>query len=237
MPRTIIVSDLHGDSSLLESALAHAEFSDADSLVIAGDLVDVGPDDTIALAESLGARVLAGNHEVSAAIGLRISPQHASSLERGAEFAERMISGEWPIALDVDGWLVTHAGISLTLDDIIIRAGYSAAAIAEDLNARFVEEMRAAVADAPLEWDSLSRFRILGSQMGPLWFRPIEPMHIPGGVRQIVGHTPPDFLGMAQVDRLTALGWLLVEPGGHEAEGGFRYAVVEDGAARVVEGR
>jgi hypothetical protein len=237
VPRTIIVSDLHGDSGLLERAIAHAGLAEDDTLIVAGDLIDVGPDDTIGAAESAGAVILAGNHEVSAAIGLRISPQHAESLERGPEFAQRMISGEWPLAVAVDGWLVTHAGISLTLDDMVIRAEYDAATIAADLNARFAEELSAAVAHGPLDWDELGRYRLLGSQMGPLWFRPIEPRHIPGGVRQIVGHTPPDFLGAGQLERLTALGWLLVEPGGHGVDGGFRYAVIDsDGAACVVDG-
>ena len=112
MPRTIVVSDLHGTTSLLERALEHSGFGANDTLVVAGDLIDVGGDDTVALAESLGATVLAGNHEVAAAMGLlRISPQNPDSLTRGPEFAGRFATGEWALAAAADGWLITHAGV------------------------------------------------------------------------------------------------------------------------------
>ncbi|TLM97281.1 MAG: hypothetical protein FDZ75_04850 [Actinobacteria bacterium] len=236
MPRTIVVSDLHGSRAALERVLEHAGFGDGDRLVVAGDLVDVGSDDTVGFAESLGATILAGNHEVSAALGLRIAPQNVETLLRGPEFAERMLDGRWKLAVEVDGWLVTHAGVSVALDDLVARAGYDAGALALDLNERFRRELAAAREEGPLEWQDMERYRLVGGELGPLWFRPTMLSRIPSGLRQIVGHTPPDVLGDALVTRLESYGWLLVESGGHGAAH-VRYAVVEpSGEAHVVVG-
>jgi len=235
--RTIVVSDLHGRADLLTRALDHAAFGGSDSLVIAGDLVDVGSDDTIALAEELGATVLAGNHEVSAAIGLRISPQNPETLAMGPELARRFASGEWPLALAVDGWLITHAGVSVTLDDIVMRAGGDPQAVSVSLNELFRAEMSSAVRRMPVTWEDLASFRLIGGEMGPLWFRPMSLHHVPSGLRQVVGHTPPEMLSESQLASLEARGWRLVEPGNRgEAGASYRYAVIEDGEAVVHAG-
>jgi len=238
LPRTIVVSDLHGNAALLERALEHAQFaSGEDRLIVAGDLVDVGSDDTIALAEQLGATVLAGNHEVSAAIGLRISPQNPETLARGPEFAGRFASGEWPLAVAVDGWLVTHAGVSVALDDIVIMAGHDVETVADRLNELFRTEISSAVRRMPITWEGLTSFRLIGGEMGPLWFRPTSLHHVPSGLRQVVGHTPPEMLSPAQLASLDSRGWRLVEPGRRGDPGaGFRYALIENGDAEVVTG-
>ncbi len=248
MPRTIVLSDLHGRTAPLRAALAHARYSADDVLVLAGDLVDVGNDDVIAYAEELGAVVLAGNHEVAAALGLRIAPQHASSLERGPEFAERFISGEWPLAYAAGDWLITHAGISVTLADIVDRYRGDVAAIAERLNELFAEEMAQASTEVPLLWESLDRYRILGSSGGPLWFRPIGCEQMASGLRQVIGHTAPELYDDLTLSGLRACGVLLVESSGHGSlaageqrvdrflNPSFRYVIIEDGEARLVEG-
>ena len=197
----------------------------------------MGRDDTVALAEQLGATVLAGNHEVSAAIGLRISPQNPETLARGPEFASRFASGEWPLAVAVDGWLVTHAGVSVALDDIVMMAGHDVGVLAENLNELFRDEMSSAVQRVPITWDSLTSFRLIGGEMGPLWFRPTSLHHVPGGLRQVVGHTPPEMLSPAHRSALESRGWRLVEPGRRGDRGaGFRYALIEEGEARVISG-
>jgi len=235
VPRTFVVSDLHGNNALLERILDHAGYAQGDRLVVAGDLVDVGTDDTIALAESLGAIILAGNHEIAAALGVRISPQNPSSLSRGPDFAGRFASGEWPMAVEVDGWLITHAGVSVALDDIIARADGDAAAVASELNRLFVDEVTRAVRSMPLAPEDLDRFRLIGGELGPLWFRPTDLARIPSGLKQVAGHTPPELFSSMELAALESRGWRLIEPGGHGGEiGGVRYAVIEDGQATVV---
>ncbi len=234
MPRTIVVSDLHGNTSLLERALEHSGFGANDTLVVAGDLIDVGADDTVALAESLGATVLAGNHEVAAAMGLRISPQNPDSLTRGPEFAGRFATGEWALAAAADGWLITHAGVSIALDDVIAKAHGDIEALAHELNRQFRDEVSRAVRSMPLGPEDLDRFRLIGGEMGPLWFRPTDLARIPGGLRQIAGHTPPELFSAGELAALESRGWRLVEPGGHVGEIVARYAVIENGDAHVV---
>lgn len=233
--RTIVVSDLHGTAALLERSLADAAFTDEDTLIIAGDLLDGGSDDTVGLAESLGATVLAGNHEVSAALGVIIAPQDASTRRRASELRERFSSGEWPLAAAADGWLVTHAGLSVEFRHLIEQAAADPARLAARLNDDFRREVDEASKAMRRGGVALERFPLLGSAMGPLWFRPFDLTDIPAGIRQIVGHTAPELLGEKVSARLAERGWRLVEPGGHRGRRpAYRYAVVEGGQTRVV---
>lgn len=203
--------------------------------MVAGDLLDGGPDDTVAAAEALGAEILAGNHEVSAALGIIITPQDASTRQRAAELSDRFASGEWGLATAADGWLITHAGVSVALEDVVQRAGRDAHAVADSLNELFIAEFVQAARDSRLSWVDLERYRLIGGAMGPLWFRPHDLSMIPGGLKQIAGHTAPEYLGASLTNDLAAAGWLLVEPGGHRGRRpAFRYAVIEDGVASVV---
>lgn len=238
MARTIVMSDLHGQIAPLTAALEHAGFGPDDALVVAGDLVDVGIEDAVGYAESLGAVILAGNHEVAAALGLRIAPQDPESLLRGPEFAEKFVTGAWKLAHVAENHLITHAGVSSALSDIISAHGEDLEGLADDLNARFAAEVEQAFANSPLTWEDLERYRLIGSNMGPLWFRPWSVAQLPSGIRQIVGHTPPELLPGDLPRALSSAGWLMVEPGGHGAPGGahFRYALVENGVAAIIEG-
>lgn len=236
--RTIVLSDIHGYVALLENALRHAGFSEGDQLVIAGDLVDIGPDECLRAAEEHGARILAGNHEVAAAIGLDITPQNPDTPERGPDFAGRFVSGEWPLAFAVDGWLITHAGISSSFAREIKATRGDADKLAATLNEEFREEMERFLAGELTVW-SASRARIVMSESGPLWFRPRHLDWVPDGLRQIAGHTPPELLTRDGLAAIKSRGMLLTDPGVHLAEqigGRYRYAVIEDGLAYVVSG-
>ncbi len=65
MSRTIIVGDVHGCARELEDLLSYVGFGKRDKLVLVGDLVVRGPKphDVVALARSLGASAVRGNHE------------------------------------------------------------------------------------------------------------------------------------------------------------------------------
>lgn len=236
MARTIVVSDIHGFRNLLEGALEHAGFSADDRLIVAGDLIDVGQDDIVGLTRELGGTILAGNHEVAAALGLAITPQNPESRARAAEFAEALASGEWPLAASADGWIVTHAGLSVALDDFLRPLAADLDAIVSELNDRFVAEMAEARGRDAHDWPSMERFRLLGGQLGPLWFRPLATADLLG-VRQVAGHTPVGHYTPAAVNSFAAAGLLLVDAGGHlrNDPGRFRYALIEDGEARVVD--
>lgn len=236
--RTIILSDIHGFAPLLERALAHARPQPADRIVIAGDLVDLGTDDVVALAEKHGAEVLAGNHEVAAALGIRIAPQNLETRARQAEFAERILSGAWQLATVASGWLVTHAGVSRAFLPLWDEAGGDLERFATALNVRFLLEVREyAAGRMPIERDGVPGLVTLG--VGPLWFRPHEAADALPGVRQIAGHTPPEALDPETVEQLRERDFLLTDPGAHVSGPGtdrFRYVVVDaDGTARAVQ--
>ncbi len=64
--RLVIVGDVHGQKSVLENLLEKVSFDgETDHLVLVGDLVNKGPDSAgvVALAMSLGASAVRGNHE------------------------------------------------------------------------------------------------------------------------------------------------------------------------------
>ena len=238
MARTIIVSDLHGYPELLDNALEDAAFGEGDRLVVAGDLVDVGPGDCIAAAEGHGAVILAGNHEVSAALGLPIWPQNPETPARGPELARRFLTGEWPLAAAVEGWLVCHGGISVLFRDLIAQAGGDAEMLASALNESFRAEIRDLL-DADMTIDDEGRSLLVSNELGPLWFRAGRADLVADGLRQVAGHTPCELFSPAQLAALARKDFLLTDPGAHlerDPRRHVRYVVIEDGEARLVGG-
>lgn len=237
MRRTIVISDLHGFEFLLDNALADAGYTRGDRLIVAGDLIDIGPDDCVTAAQRKGATILAGNHEVSAALGVDIAPQNRESPAKGPKFARRFVSGDWPLAVAVEGWLITHGGLSTLFEDDIERAGHDPELIAASLNERFRGELRRFLQGGVSMW-GLGRSRIIGSEFGPLWFRGALANQVPDGLRQIVGHTPCELFSAEQVRALSSKPFLLVDPGAHLEPDvhRFRYAIIENGEAEVVAG-
>jgi Calcineurin-like phosphoesterase superfamily domain len=63
--RIAIFADIHGNLPAFEAALAHVRRQGVDQLVLAGDIVNGGPDSPSCwqLAQSLGCPLLRGNHE------------------------------------------------------------------------------------------------------------------------------------------------------------------------------
>lgn len=63
--RIAIFADIHGNLPAFEAALAHVRQQGVDQLVLAGDIVNGGPDSRACwqLAQSLGCPLLRGNHE------------------------------------------------------------------------------------------------------------------------------------------------------------------------------
>ena len=143
-----------------------------------------------------------------------------------------LTSGSWRLAAEADGVLITHAGVSEGLRDKYEKAG-GVAEFAARLNAGFqravydVAENNVALEDAD-----------------PLWWRPGRGDPPLEGVVQVMGHTPIEFYNRPDAAELMEqLGLYLVDPWVRGwRERGFappvpvRYAVIEDGVVRVVEG-
>lgn len=164
--RTIIFSDVHGEPSVIRAVLAHSEFDpDRDRLIFAGDAIEVGRDSAgaLELLEEIGAEFLVGNHEYAV---FADGPLEFQPLEPGVETTvmNRMGRGEWKLAAEADGILVTHAGVGQFFAEEFeqLTALGTVADFVDMLNEEFREalECRSLVLDGVCDAN------------GPLWFRP-----------------------------------------------------------------
>jgi hypothetical protein len=118
MTRTIVVGDVHGCSSELETLLDTVSFGVTDRLVMVGDLVARGPDSrgVLALVRGAGGRSVLGNHEAKLLAwrerGVALRPLHL-------EVAESLSDEDWDMLRAMPLWLdlpehgarVVHAGV------------------------------------------------------------------------------------------------------------------------------
>ena len=192
----------------------------------------MSPENRRQLLGELGAEFLVGNHEWGAFIDWGFEPL-AAEVE---EAVRRHIAvGDWPLAAEADGVLITHAGISATWAGLY-------AAVARGEVARFVRALNAGFRGA-VELGALAAGGVVADD-GPLWWRPHgrDGVGLPGVV-QVCGHTPRQIMRAWVPDEsLGAHGLHLVDPWvrGWEKRGfgpptPVRYAVIEDGAVRVVD--
>jgi hypothetical protein len=116
--RTIVVGDVHGCSSELETLLERVSFGQGDRLVMAGDLVARGPDSpgVLALVRQAGGRSVLGNHEAKLLAwrerGTPLRPVHMHVAEALTDEDWEML-GTMPLWLDLPehGARVVHAGL------------------------------------------------------------------------------------------------------------------------------
>ncbi len=122
MNRTIIIGDVHGCSSELESLLKKLEVTKEDELIAVGDLVRKGPDSGSVISwamETPNLRCVLGNHEtrlldrwVAGEAPDRGSPDEEILRQLGDRYDEAMaFIKSWPLYLERDGFFVVHAGI------------------------------------------------------------------------------------------------------------------------------
>ena len=88
MRRVAILSDVHGHLQSLEAVLADAHAAGATEIVVAGDIVNFGPDSPAVVdrLRACGAQMIRGNHEVEL-VATYLTPQMPDFLARGARFA------------------------------------------------------------------------------------------------------------------------------------------------------
>jgi hypothetical protein len=256
--RTFVLSDAHGHPELIEQALDHGGFRPGqDHFVYAGDLLDRGPDSAgcIELVQRYATEVLVGNHEMAVMLDfdmwgtdwdsrefrqllldkvLGAAPPLEAAPDAGAPpraAAEHAAPGPdaWKVATCHQGVLITHAGVSTRYQAALDQDCHGdPVQLAAYLNAEFLAAVRRELETG--EWDEDG---ILG-RSGPLWFRPLPYAdRLPlAGVRQVVGHTPPQ-------PELEAHAFWMVDPcvwmSMMDASWRVRCAVIEDGGVNVVE--
>jgi hypothetical protein len=233
--RTLVFSDVHGEPAIITAVVEHSGFDPrTDRLIFAGDAVEVGRDSLgcLELLDELGAECLVGNHEFGVFTGW---PIESEPIEPGVlrRVSDDLASGRWHLAAEADGVLITHAGLGDGFLADFESAG-SAASLAERLNTEFARAIEAG---------ELAGGRVVDTE-GPLWWRPGmggEPLP---GLTQVIGHTPVEVMHQPGAAELwAARGIYLIDPWvrgwrqrGFEPPVPVRYAVIEDGSVRVVEG-
>jgi predicted phosphodiesterase len=87
MRRIAILSDVHGHLQSLQAVLADAHAAGATEIVVAGDVVNFGPDSPAAVdrLRACGAQMIRGNHEVEL-VATYLTPQMPDFLARGVRF-------------------------------------------------------------------------------------------------------------------------------------------------------
>jgi predicted phosphodiesterase len=130
--RIAIIADIHGNYPALEAALAEIESLRPDRLVVAGDVVDGGPDSAACWrrVKALGCPVIRGNHEryvfdygTPRADPAWASPQFAPLRVARAELTEAEIAELAALPLvwsepEAPGLLVVHASLRGDNDSI-----------------------------------------------------------------------------------------------------------------------
>ena len=131
--RIAIIADIHGNYPALEAALAEIESLRPDRLVVAGDMVDGGPDSAACWrrVKALGCPVIRGNHEryvfdygTPRADAAWASPQFAPLRVARAELTEAEIAElaalplVWSDPEAAPGLLVVHASLRGDNDSI-----------------------------------------------------------------------------------------------------------------------
>lgn len=117
--QTLVIGDVHGCSNELERLLKLAHLHDKMDVVFVGDLINKGPDSIGVLARcvELGARAVAGNHELGfikyVASERRDKPSFEQvKLQLGRDLNYWLkVMASWPLFIEEEHWLVVHAGL------------------------------------------------------------------------------------------------------------------------------
>jgi predicted phosphodiesterase len=211
--KTIIFSDCHGRPDLITNVLDHA--NDWDRAIFAGDVLDIGTDplECIDILLENNIELLWGNHDLAPILGKHIHP--VSDYDTEVYNKIRSIKHCFRIASYQDDILLTHAGLSQFFYDNYF-----------DIDINNTKEISDYLNHMSLEsvWNDQS----------PIWFRPSKWYDPKVGLRQIAGHTPPDYFkyyNIAYPDYYT------VDPYSINGFGTdrYRYAVIENSGIQIFD--
>ncbi len=242
-PFTLVVSDVHAFPEFLENALRHSGFrAGVDHLVFAGDLLDRGgqPGECLERLDKLRAEMLIGDHDHATLLGYYIGEQSPASRGYRQALLRRFTVGALNLVTNVDGVLISHAGLSSTFAPDFLEVGGDPARLSERLNDEFRRDVERQLSagmkePAPRTLDGHS----------PMWLRvddpDVGPQRLLGGVEQIAGHTTPSaFRHWTEAD-FRALGLHLIDPGSYgltsrDHPRHFRYGVIKECVVGVETG-
>lgn len=227
--RTIVLSDCHGRPELITNALSHAKYDrEVDRLIFAGDIVDIGYHEweCFELLVENGAEMLWGNHDAAMILGERICPQQIHE----EEFETKIYKNKniFKNAVEIDGILVTHAGLSF------------------DAHMEIVGDCHPPIGDMVDIINMMPLRAIYKMMCGPMWYRPTKANPWYNKWPQISGHTPIAYAENL-MKPLSLHGFYMVDPwhaeitvdrvDGYDVNGedSFRYAEVIDGKVAIYD--
>jgi hypothetical protein len=242
-PFTLVISDVHAFPEFLESALGRSGFrAGVDHLVFAGDLLDRGghPGACLERLDELGAEMLIGDHDHATMLGYFIGEQSPASRGYRQALLRRFSSGALSLVTQVEGVLISHAGLSRTFTADFMAVGRDPARLARLLN----EEFRRALERQLSLGMAHPEPRTLDGH-SPMWLRvddaDVGPERLLDGIEQIAGHTTPSvFRHWTEAD-FRAAGLCLIDPGSYglgprDHPRHYRYGVIRGGMVSVEAG-
>jgi hypothetical protein len=242
-PLTLVVSDMHAFPEFLENALRRSGFrAGVDHMVFAGDLLDRGgqPGACLERLDELGAEMLIGDHDHATMLGYFIGEQSPTSRGYRQALLRRFSSGALSLVTQVDGVLISHAGLSRAFAADFAAVGRDPGSLAQLVNEEFRRD--------------LARQLSLGMEQpeprtldghSPMWLRvddpDVGPERLLDGIEQIAGHTTPSVLRhWTEADFRTA-GLYLIDPGSyglgqHDHPRHYRYGAIRGGTVSIEAG-
>jgi hypothetical protein len=213
-----------------------------DHLVFAGDLLDRGghPGACLRRLEELDAEMLLGDHDHATMLGYFIGEQSPASKDHRQALLQRFDRGALNLVTNVDGVLISHAGISSAFAADFAAVERDPARLARLINEEFRHDLERQVALGMTQPEP----RTLDGH-SPMWLRvddaDVGPARLLGGIEQIAGHTTPGvFRHWTEAD-FRAAGLYLIDPGSYGLDARdhprhYRYGVIRDGRVSVESG-
>jgi hypothetical protein len=240
--RTMLLADIHAFPNLIFNALEAEERRTGEPIeriVFLGDYIDIGPDPLAVLDfienDKRVKDVLCGNHDGAIIAQQRISPQSPESWHLRGRLINDVTQKNWKLATEVDGVLLTHAGVGVHYQTHFDKLGLKK--FIDFLNDQFRRDVHG-VLDT-LDGKMYATVSVFNDEFGPLWFRPMPTGGVLQGVQQVAGHTPGDYYSQQNEKAIRKQGLRLIDPYSRETgeQGGrYKYGIILDGSVRVYSG-
>ncbi len=242
-PFTLVVSDVHAFPEFLENALRRSRFrAGVDHLVFAGDLLDRGgqPGACLRRLDELGAEMLLGDHDHATMLRYFIGEQSPASADYRQTLLQRFNSGSLNLVTNVDGVLISHAGLSSAFAADFAAVEHDRAGLARLINEEFRRDLERQLSLGMTQPEP----RTLDGH-SPMWLRvddaDVGPERLLDGVEQIAGHTTPGVFRRWTEADFRAAGLYLIDPGSYgltsrDHPRHYRYGVIRGGMVSVEAG-
>ena len=245
--RTIILSDIHGYPHLINNVLEHSEYDkDKDRLIFIGDWSDRGPESAACfkILKDNDAIILFGNHEAAHIFQMGIQPYDDTldeNVEITLELFDGLLNNNMFSAYEVDGFLLTHAGLSRYYLEEVLYKKYDMMVTAKDIANAINREQQGILEVIDDNIVIKKKPEIFLNYLGPYWFRPFELDPNTSGlasVKQVFGHSYATYYTKTQKKQLVDNNHYNIDPCCSmfrtQTDHGV-YVVIEDGNIKYID--